>query len=133
MEECTNRDLQERTLSMGMIFGLGALIMFSSFVWQVCMFTMLLSGIRKRSWMSVVIGGIIYTISVGVSLLCYGLANSAADYGGFSKDFTIFSVVVLVGCYIAAFGIYLQKRFVILAGILSAIAPFFYLFILLLA
>lgn len=116
---------------MGMIFGLGALIMFGSFVWQVCMFTTLLSGIRKRSWMSVVIGGIIYTISVGVSLLCYGLANSAADYGGFSKDFTIFSVVVLVGCYIAAFGIYLQKRFVILAGILSAIAPFLYLFILL--
>lgn len=75
MEECTNRDLQERTLSMGMIFGLGALIMFGSFVWQVCMFTMLLSGIRKRSWMSVVIGGIIYTISVGVSLLCYELAE----------------------------------------------------------
>lgn len=115
---------------MGLIFGFDSLIMFGSFIWQVYMFKTLLSGIRNRSWMSAVISGIIYTLSVVVSLLSYWLANSTADYGGFSKDFTIFSVVVLVGCYLAAFGIYLQKRFVILAGILSAIAPFLYLFIL---
>ncbi|MCM1546748.1 MAG: hypothetical protein NC034_00140 [Ruminococcus sp.] len=117
---------------MGLIFVMFSIFgLFALFI-STTLFGTFIYGIRKKSVKTGIIGGISYIISMVITIVCFLLPTGAADYGGFSKNYLIFVSIVAFGMHLTALGTALKIKWLSIPGVLAAVLPFVYLFILIL-
>lgn len=114
---------------MGIILGMFGIGGFFALFISAVIFGAFINGIKNKLVKIVILGGIFYIIAMIITILCFLVSLSAADYGGFSKSYLIFIGIVAFGMHLTALSASLKIKWLSIPGIAAAVLPFVYLFI----